>query len=194
MWDDLSTLYSCFKLHAVLFGPSSNTEKDDVFSNDAVQLNNYCNTGFAGNREWTQAGQFGFASWCQSQILRGRHWRTDHWDAQEKIPQSQGGCARYFRLASGRVGLMPARPHCSVCQLIHLSVRQSPCVCHFCPSVWQRDNAEPWRSRLRLLLWLLVLGLLWERWIEGNSSLWVRGLGLQTCSSPVWDFAPMPDT
>lgn len=82
----------------------------------------------------------------------------------------------------------------TLCQLIHLSMHQSACVCHFCPPVWQRDNAEPWRSRLRLLLWLLVLGLLWERWIEGNSSLWVRGLGLQTCSSPVWDFALMPDT
>lgn len=45
-----------------------------------------------------------------------------------------------------------------------------------------------------LLLWLLVLGLLWERWIEGSLSLRVRGLGLQTCSSPVWDFAAMPDT
>lgn len=53
---------------------------------------------------------------------------------------------------------------------------------------------SPSRSRLHLLLWLLVLGLLWERWIEGSLSLWVRGLGLQTCSSPVWDFAPMPDT
>lgn len=45
-----------------------------------------------------------------------------------------------------------------------------------------------------LLLWLLVLGLLWERWIEGSLSLRLRGLGLQTCSSPVWDFAAMPDT
>lgn len=51
----------------------------------------------------------------------------------------------------------------TLCQLMHLSMHQSACVCHFCPLVWQRDNAEPWRSRLRLLLWLLVLGLLWER-------------------------------
>lgn len=30
--------------------PPPITEKDDVFSKEAVQLNNYCNSGFAGNR------------------------------------------------------------------------------------------------------------------------------------------------
>lgn len=68
-----------------------------------------------------------------------------------------------------------------------------PCITFVCLS-GTVIMLSPSRSRLHLLLWLLVLGLLWERWIEGSLSLWVRGLGLQTCSSPVWDFAPMPDT
>lgn len=109
------------------------------------------------------------------------------WDFQVVIWVCQlGACASILFRMPAYTSVRASVSACNVCLCV--------CVCHCCPSVWQRDNAEPWRSRLRLLLWLLVLGLLWERWIEGNSSLWVRGLGLQTCSSPVWDFAPMPDT
>lgn len=129
-------------------------------------------------------------------------WMQRVWDVQERhhsdervwgfqvgiwVPQL-GACVSILFRMPAYTSVRASVSACNVC------LCASVCVCHFCPSVWQRDNAEPWRSRLRLLLWLLVLGLLWERWIEGNSSLWVRGLGLQTCSSPVWDFAPMPDT
>lgn len=69
--------------------------------------------------------------------------------------------------------------------IYHLSMCPSTvyvcvCLCFSLSATWSRFP----------LLWLLVLGLLCERWIEGSLSLWVRGLGLQTRCSPVWDFAP----
>lgn len=142
-----------------------------------------------------------FAFQQPNQSLKGDCWRTGKEQVlQETVCLYLSVSQHYVQTArevtmegfSGRP-LGVSACHIYIYTVLYISLYICPCVLcvwHSCPSVWQRDNAEPSWSRFYLLLWLLVLGLLWERWIEGNSSVWVRGLGLQTCSSPVWDFVP----
>ena len=125
----------------------------------------------------------------------------------DPFPLSRGK-GKQWRLTAGEQGRRTRNKHCSVCVCVCVCVCVWVCLCvtKHCIRTAREKSVSPsvclsggvimlrLMTLLASLLWLLVLGLLWERWIEGNSSLWVRGLGLQTRSSPVWDFAPMPDT
>lgn len=141
-------------------------------------------------RESNKKDKDGYYEWRPAENhLRIRREQRPRWSGAPPVFESRQTSAKMpcvvSRLAFVRV-CVSLRPYC---QLMHLSTH------HFCLSVWHRDNAEPPREAACIsYCGLLVLGLLWERWIEGSLILWVRGLGLQTCSSPVWDFAAMPDT